>query len=160
MRYAVVVLLVLVVVSLVVIYALSQDDPDSSTTGANLPATLPATTVPPTEAPQEVALQQQVRDWVLTVDGVTQVLTLDIDVPGDEPPLIYAELEVGPGHNNTSIPNQLVAKVNEVLSISQYSDFVVIMNDGTQVTEYTLNLETGGWSETVLTGGSSSTPSD
>ncbi len=156
-----VIFLALVVAGLVAVNALSQNESESSGGGTNATSTLPPTDVPPTEAPQEVALQQQVRDWVQAVEGVTQVLTLDIDVPGDEPPLIYAELEVEPGFNTTSVPNQLVAKVSEILGASQYSDVVVIMNDGTLVTEYTLNLESGGWNETILTSSApSSTPSN
>jgi hypothetical protein len=106
--------------------------------------------VPPTEPPQEVDLQQQLKDWLMTVVGVTDVLSLDIDVPSDESPLVYAELNVSPGYNNTNIPDAIVAKANETLNTTQYSDFVVIINDETLVVEYSLDPETLVWNENVL----------
>jgi hypothetical protein len=148
--YVTVIFLVIIVVGVSAIYALSQEDTEPSSTESNLAATLSATNVPPTEAPQEVALQQQLRDWALTMEGVTQVSTLDIDIPENEPPLIYAELEVEAGYNNQSIPNLLITKVNEVLNVTQYSDVTVIINDGTQIIEYTLNPENNTWNQTVL----------
>ncbi len=156
-------LLGLLGVGIAAIYLLSQQETDSppadvgttADTSVTVTATSPATAVPPTEPPQEVALQQQLRDWLKTVVGVNDVLSLDIDVPGDEPPLIYVEISVSPGYNTTSIPDAFVAKVNETLNTTQYSDFVVIINDETQTVEYTFDSQNVVWSQTVLSGTSS-----
>ncbi len=151
-------LLGLLGVGIAAIYLLSQQETDSlpadvsTATDTNVTATSPATAVPPTEPPQEVALQQQLRDWLKTVVGVNDVLSLDIDVPGDEPPLIYVEISVSPGYNTTSIPDAFVAKVNETLNTTQYSDFVVIISDETQTVEYTFDSQNVVWSQTVLSG--------
>jgi hypothetical protein len=110
------------------------------------------TAVPPTEPPTEVAMQDQLRSWLAGVVGVTQVLSLDIDVPSDEAPLIYTEIDVDAGYNDTSIPDALVAKVNETLNTTQYSDFVVIMNDGAVTIEYDYDSQNATWSQTVLSG--------
>jgi hypothetical protein len=158
-------LLGLLGVGIAAIYLLSQQETDSlpadvgtaTDTSVNITATSPATAVPPTEPPQEVTLQQQLQDWLKTVVGVNDVLSLDIDVPGDEPPLIYVEISVSPGYNNTSIPDALVAKVNETLNTTQYSDFVVIINDESQTVEYTFDSQNVVWSQTVLSG---TAPSD
>ena len=109
-----------------------------------------ATVVPPTEPAQEVSLQQQLRDWFMTVEGVNDVLSLDIDVPNDEPPLVYAEIGVMPGYNDTRIPNMFVEKLMTIFDTPSYSDFVVIVNDGTQTVEYILDSETTTWQETAL----------
>ena len=68
----------------------------------------------------------------MTVEGVNDVLALDIDVPNDEPPLVYAEIGVMPGYNDTRIPNIFVEKLLTIFDTTSYSDFVVIVNDGTQ----------------------------
>ena len=143
--YVMVALIAFFGVLIAAIYVLSQQETDSPTATAPV-----ATQVPPTEPAQEVELQQQLRDWFMTVEGVNEVKSLDIDVPGDDSPLIYAELNVSPGYNNTSIPNAFVAKLNDTLNVTQYSDFVVIIDDGTQVVEYTLDLKNGVWNETLL----------
>lgn len=116
------------------------------------------TEVSPTENYEEVGLQQQVRDWFVTVEGVNNVLSLDIDVPGNEPPLVYAEIAVNPGFNDTRIPDILVQKLNDMLNTTQYSDLVVIINDGQQIVEYMLDLENSGWNQTELSAAMLPTP--
>jgi zona occludens toxin (predicted ATPase) len=159
--YLLVVLIGLVGVSIVAVYGLTRkatvsptETPgvmrtvaDSSVTAT---ATPPATAVPPTEPPKEVSLQQQLRDWLVTIGGVSKVSSLDIDVPDNEPPLVYAEIEVTPGYNDTRIPNIFVGKLNEALATTQYSDFVIIINDGAQVVEYDFDSKNVVWSETLL----------
>jgi hypothetical protein len=110
-----------------------------------------ATEVPPTEAAQEVGLQQQLRDWFVGVEGVSQVLTLDVDVPIGDPPLIYAEIVVSPGFNDTRIPDMFVQKLNETLNTTDYSDFVIIVNDELRVVEYRFDSESILWHQTELT---------
>jgi hypothetical protein len=153
-------LLGLLGVGVAAIYLLSQQETDSNPVdvgtaadmSVNITATSPATAVPPTEPPQEVALQQQLRDLLKTVVGVNDILSLDIDVPGDEPPLIYVEISVSPGYNNTNIPDAFVAKVNETLNTTQYSDLVVIISDESQTVEYTFDSQNLVWSRNVLSG--------
>jgi hypothetical protein len=110
------------------------------------------TAVPPTEPPTEVAMQDQLQSWLGSMVGVTQVLSLDIDVPSDEAPLVYAEIAVSEGYNDTNIPDALVAKMNETLNTTQYSDFAVIMNDGSATIEYDFDSQNATWSQTVLSG--------
>ena len=110
------------------------------------------TAIPPTEPPTEVAMQDQLQSWLASVVGVTQVVSLDIDVPSDEAPLVYVELAVSPGYNDTNIPNTLVAKMNVTLNTTQYSDFAVIMNDGSATIEYDYDSQSATWTQTVLSG--------
>jgi hypothetical protein len=167
--YLVAALMGLVGVSIVAVYGLTRKETVSPTetpgaihTVADSPvsttATPPATEVPPTEPPHEVSLQQQLSDWLVTVGGVTKVSSLDIDVPDNEPPLVYAEIEVTPGYNDTRIPNMFVGKLNEALATTQYSDFVIIINDGTQVVEYDFDSKNAVWSETLLADNSPAGP--
>jgi hypothetical protein len=151
----------LVIVVIAAIYLLSTRGNDSSPVGgggaatatnANTILTPQPTAIPPTEPPTEVAMQDQLRGWLGNVVGVTQVQSLDIDVPSDEPPLIYAEVDISEGYNDTSIPEAFVAEVNQALNTTQYSDFVVIMNDGTVTIEYDFDSQNGTWSQTVLSG--------
>jgi hypothetical protein len=148
-------------VSILAVYGLTRKETVSPTqtpgvlhtvadSSVSATATPPATEVPPTEPPKEVSLQQQLRDWFMTVGGVSKVSSLDIDVPNNEPPLVYAEIEVTPGYNDTRIPNIFVGKLNEALATTQYSDFVIIINDGTQVVEYDFDSKNTVWSETLL----------
>lgn len=109
-----------------------------------------ATQVPPTENPPEAGLQQQVREWFLTVEGVKEVMSLDIDLPDGEPPLVFAEIAVDAGYNNSHIPETLVQKLNEELNTTQYSDFMIILNDDAQIVEYVLHSDSVGWEQTVL----------
>jgi hypothetical protein len=113
------------------------------------------TEVPPTEDSHEVSLQQKLREWLTSVDGVTQVLSFDVDIPGDEPPLVYVELVVGSGYNDTKIPDQIVKKLNDELKTTQYSDFAVIVSDGSATTEYDYDSASSSWNQTQL----ASTPS-
>jgi hypothetical protein len=150
----------LLAVGIAVIYLLSAQGNDSSPVGggaatatnANTVLTPQPTAVPPTEPPTEVAMQDQLRSWLRSVVGVTQVLSLDIDVPSDEAPLVYAEIDVSEGYNDTNIPDALVAKMNETLNTTQYSDFAVIMNDGSATIEYDFDSQNATWSQTVLSG--------
>jgi hypothetical protein len=150
----------LLVVVIAAIYLLSTQGNDSSpvsggaATATNMDTILTPqpTAIPPTEPPTEVAMQDQLESWLAGVVGVTQVLSLDIDVPGNEAPLVYAELDVSAGYNDTNIPNALVAKMNETLNTTQYSDFAVIMNDGSATIEYDYDSQTATWSQTVLSG--------
>ena len=107
--------------------------------------TATATEIPPTEDSQEVNMQQQLRDWLATVEGVSQVLSFDVDIPGAEPPLVYVEVVVNSGFNNTKIPDQIVEKLNTVLNTTQYSDFTVIISDGSTTTEYDYDAASGLW---------------
>lgn len=144
--------LVLVVLGAVAVAVRGQSDDSgaSNDVAANTTVTPLATMVPPTEPPREVSIQTQLADWLMTVSGVEDVLSLDIDTSTDEPPLIYAELTVSPGFNNSGIPAEFAARVNDVLLTRQYSDFVIIMGDGQQIVEYALNFQTSTWDETVL----------
>jgi hypothetical protein len=110
------------------------------------------------ENPEEVGLQQQLRDWFITVDGVHNVLSLDVDVPDDSSPLIYAEIVVSPGYNDTRIPDIFVQKLNETLGTMQYSDFVIILNDNSQVVEYMFDSDNIVWHQTELGSASPSNP--
>ena len=112
--------------------------------------TVTATEIPPTENSQESSLQQQLRDWLATVEGVSQVLSFDVDIPGDEPPLVYVELLATAGHNDTHIPELLVQKLNETLNTTQYSDFLIIINDDQRVIEYRFNSVNNTWEQTEL----------
>ena len=116
------------------------------------------TEVLPTEDSQEVGLQQQLRDWFLTVDGVNRVSTLDVDVPGDHPPLVFAEIGVSPGYNDTRIPDVFVQKLNDALNTTQYSDFVIILNDELRIVEYMFDSENIVWHQTELAATTPSTP--
>jgi hypothetical protein len=150
----------LLAVGVAAIYLLSTQGDNSAplsggaatATGMDTILTPQPTAVPPTEPPTEVAMQDQLRSWLGNVVGVTQVLSLDIDIPGDEAPLVYTEIDIGAGYNDTNIPNALVAKVNETLNTTQYSDFVVIMNDGSATIEYDFESQNATWSQTVLSG--------
>jgi hypothetical protein len=150
----------LLVVIIAAVYLLSTQGNNSSpesggaATATNMDTILTPqpTAVPPTEPPTEVAMQDQSQSWLASVVGVTQVLSLDIDVPSDEAPLVYAEIDVSEGYNDTNIPNALVAKMNETLNTTQYSDFAVIMNDGSATIEYDFDSQNATWSQTVLSG--------
>jgi hypothetical protein len=127
---------------------------DSSTALAT-----PATETPVvTEDPQELTLQEQLESWLLDYEGVDNVISLDVDIPEDEPPLAYVELVVFPGNNNTTIPNAFKQHLTESLNTTSYSDFVVIMSDGQQVIEYILNLEDESWQQTPLVSSTPATP--
>jgi hypothetical protein len=150
----------LLAVGIGAIYLLSTQGDNSSPVGggaatatnADTILTPQPTAVPPTEPPTEVAMQDQLRGWLGNVVGVTQVLSLDVDVPSDEAPLVYAEVNISAGYNDTNIPDALVAKMNETLNTTQYSDFAVIMNDGTVTIEYDYDSQNATWSQTVLSG--------
>jgi hypothetical protein len=149
-----------VIVVIAAIYVLSTRGNDSSPVGggaatatnANTILTPQPTAIPPTEPPTEVAMQDQLRSWLGSVVGVTQVQSLDIDVPSDEAPMIYAEVDISAGYNDTGIPEAFVGEVNQALNTTQYSDFTVIMNDGTVTIEYDFDSQNGTWSQTVLSG--------
>lgn len=149
-----------VIVVIAGIYLLSTRGNDSSPVGggavtatnADTILTPQPTAIPPTEPPTEVAMQDRLRNWLGNVVGVTQVQSLDIDVPSDEPPLIYSEVDVSEGYNDTGIPDAFVAEVNQALGTTEYSDFVIIMNDGTVTIEYDYNSQNATWTQTVLSG--------
>lgn len=154
--------LVLAGAALATVYFLPPDDtlPTTdlydATSATSAPATdsivAPlATSIPPTEPSEEVAVQNQLRSWFATVSGVTNVHSLDIDMPADEPPLVYVEIDVRPGYNNQRLPETFVAKLNEVLGVTRYSDLVVIIDDGELMIEYTFDSENTVWHETLLT---------
>jgi len=117
-----------------------------------------ATPIPPTENSQEVTLQQKLRDWLAAVDGVSKVLSFDVDMPGDEPPLGYVELEVKSGYNDTKIPDKIVEKLKIELKTTQFSDLTVIMSDGSTTTEYDYDSKGNSWNQTVLS--STAVPAD
>jgi hypothetical protein len=117
-----------------------------------------ATEIPPTEDSQEVGLQEQLRDWFMTVDGVNNVLSLDVDVLSDGPPLVYAEIGVNPGYNDTRIPDIFMQKLNDSLNTTRYSDFVIIINDELRVVEYAFDSENIVWQQTELASTTPSTP--
>lgn len=112
--------------------------------------TATATEIPPTENSQEVSMQQQLREWLATVDGVSQVSSFDVDIPGDEAPLGYVEAVVKSGYNNTKIPDAIVEKLKTVLNTSQFSDLAVILSDGSKTTEYDYDSASGSWNQTEL----------
>ena len=119
----------------------------------------PATETPVvTEDPQELSLQEQLETWLLELEGVDSVISLDVDIPEGQPPLVYTELVVFPGNNNTAIPDAFIQHLNDSLDTTTYSDFVVIISDGQAVTEYILNIEDETWQETELTSSTLATP--
>jgi len=159
--YLMLTMLTLAGVGLAALYIASLDESAPSSASSNVAASAPtgttvrtaapqATQPPPPEPSQEVELQQQLRDWLVSTTGVTNVLSLDIDVPAGEAPLVYAEIEVSPGYNNTGIPEIFAARLNEALDVTQYSDLVVIIDDGVQTVEYTFDPEARAWNETLL----------
>ena len=127
-------------------------------TAVTVPATstvMPsATPIPPTEDSKEVSLQQRLRDWLASVEGVSQVLSFDVDIPGDEPPLGYVEVVVNSGYNDTKIPDQIAEKLKTELKTTEFSDLAVIMSDGSTTTEYDYDSKSSSWNQTEL----SSTP--
>jgi len=166
--YILITVVVILVVSGAVIYGLSQQKPaptqvveSTSVAAASTPsvsvtppaipsATATATPIPPTEDLKEVSLQQRLRDWLTDVSGVSQVLSFDVDIPGDEPPLAYVEVMVEQGYNDTHIPDKIVQKLNDELKTKQYSDFSIIMSDGSTTTEYAFDSKSSSWNQTVL----------
>ena len=165
--YILITVVIILGVSGLVIYGLSQQKPVAPTevTDSTAVAVAPtegvsatasvvpsatATPIPPTEDSHEVSLQQQLRDWLASVDGVTKVLSFDVDIPGDEPPLAYVEVVVNSGYNDTHIPDEVVQKLNSVLNTTQYSDFAIIMNDGSSTIEYAFDSKSNSWNQTVL----------
>jgi hypothetical protein len=160
-------IVIILVIGSLAIYRLKQQTPVSSTQGTDNTAVAAAPTeniavtlsivlnpteteIPPTEDSQEVSLQQKLRDWLTSVQGVTQVLSFDVDIPGDEPPLVYVELVVNSGYDDTKIPDLIVKKLNDELKTTKYSDFAVIMNDGSTTTEYDYDSAGSAWNQTVL----------
>src|SRR4051812_10438416 len=116
--YLLMVTVIILVIGGLAIYRLTQQTavPPTQITDNNAVAAVPTqsvsltpsivltpteTEVPPTEDSHEVSLQQKLREWLTSVDGVTQVLSFDVDIPGDEPPLVYVELVVNSGYNDT-----------------------------------------------------------
>lgn len=144
---------VIVGLGLVALYRMSIQNVADTTSGdasANALLGPAATIVRPTENPAEVDLQQELRDWFMTVDGVENVLSLDVDVPGDQPPLIFAEIVVADGFNDTRIPDTFMHRLNEALSTTHYSDFVIIVKDEMKAVEYGLDTESLSWHQTEL----------
>jgi hypothetical protein len=159
--YLVIAVVVILLLGILAVYGLSQRNPPLPTEVAqatslsvlatqSASATPTPTELPPTENPREVSLQQQLKDWLATVEGVNQVLTFDVDIPGDEPPLAYVEIAVKPGFTDTRIPDAVVQKLNEVLNTTEYSDFVIIMNDGQRAFEYTFDSKNKTWEQVEL----------
>jgi len=121
-----------------------------------MPSVTPtATALPPTENSHEVSLQQQLRDSLSTVQGVSKVLSFDIDLPDNEAPLAYVEVNVDSGFNDTHIPDKIVQKLNGVLNTTHYSDLTIIMNDVSSVVQYSFDSANKSWNPVVL----ASTPS-
>lgn len=154
--YMAIVLMGILVFGAVAVALLNRDDDESPGPSNAIPATAAATQestpLPPVEPTQEVALQQQLTAWFLTVAGVDSVSSLDVDVPADEPPLVYAEIAVSPGYNDSRIPETLIAHLKELLNTSQFSDVVVIIDDGAHMTEYTLDPASMVWNDNLLSG--------
>jgi hypothetical protein len=167
--YIPIAVVVILLVGGLVIYGLSQPKPvpptevvetarvaavstaSMSATPSAIPSVAPtATAIPPTEDLKEVSLQQKLRDWLASVDGVSQVLSFDVDIPGDEPPLAYVEVVVKQGYNDTNIPDKVVQKLNDELKTKEYSDFSIIMSDGSTTTEYAFDSKSSSWNQTVL----------
>jgi hypothetical protein len=172
--YALIALVVILVVGGFGIYRLSQQNavpstPTLESTSAAAVATATtesvtatptivlsptATDIPPTENGQEVTLQQKLREWLAAVKGVSKVLSFDVDIPGDEPPLGYVEVVVDSGFNDTNIPDQIAEKLKTELKTTEFSDLAVIMSDGSTTTEYDYDSKGSSWNQTQL----SSTP--
>lgn len=152
--------LVIAGVALAAVYFLSLDDTVPATGSDNAasaafasadstPAPVP-TSIPPTEPSEEIEVQDALQSWFATVAGVTNVRSLDIDVPAGEPPLVYAEIDVEPGYSGQQMAETFVTKLNEVLGVTRYSDLVIIIDDGAQVIEYTFDSDDTIWHETLL----------
>jgi hypothetical protein len=131
--------------------AVAATESSSATPSVVPSATVTATPIPPTEDSHEVTLQQQLRDWLGTVDGVSKVLSFDVDLPGDESPLGYVEIVVKSGSNDTHIPDKIVEKLKTELKTTQFTDLAVIMSDGSTTTEYDYDSKANTWNQTVLT---------
>jgi hypothetical protein len=116
------------------------------------------TDIPPTENGQEVTLQRRLHDWLATVEGVSKVLTFDVDMPGDEAPLGYVEMIVNSGFNDTKIPDLIAEKLKTELNSTQFSDLTVIMSDGSTTTEYDYVSKTSSWNQIELS--STAVPAD
>jgi hypothetical protein len=160
-RYVLIILPILIGLSILVFYGLPRREtvlpivvPEVtqviSVPTASVPPSSSPTEVRPTENTQEASLQEQLRDWFVTVEGVKNVLSLDVDVADGEPPLVYAEILVNAGGNDTRIPDRFVQKMNETLNTTQYSDFVIIINDETRIVEYAFDSEKIMWHQTEL----------
>jgi hypothetical protein len=121
---------------------------------ANPTIDLSPTDIPPTENGQEVSLQQKLRDWLATVEGVSKILTFDVDVPGDVLPLGYVEVVVNSGFIDTKIPGLIVEKLKTELNTTEFSDLTIILSDGSTTTEFNYDSKAGSWNQTEL----SSTP--
>ena len=131
----------------------TQDSTALTPTAFIVPSLVPSATptlIPPTEDLKEVSLQQRLRDWLSGVNGVDKVLSFDVDLPGNEPPLAYVEVVVKQGFNDTHIPDQIVQKLNDELKTKEYSDFSIIMSDGSTTTEYAFDSKNSVWNQTVL----------
>jgi hypothetical protein len=170
--YVLVAILVILGLSVLVIYRVSQQAPAAPNAAGvptvvgeatqivlavtAMPSLIPtATELPPTENSHEVSLQQQLRDWLSTVQGVSQVLSFDVDIPDNEAPLAYVEVNVESGYNDTHIPDEIVQKLNSVLNTTNYSDLTVIMNDVSSIVQYSFDSTVSTWNQVVL----ASTPS-
>jgi len=127
---------------------------ESATAAPTIVLSPTATDIPPTENGQEVTLQQSLREWLAAVKGVSKVLSFDVDIPGDEPPLGYVEVVVDSGFNDTNIPDQIAEKLKTELKTTEFSDLAVIMSDGSTTTEYDYDSKSSSWNQTQL----SSTP--
>jgi cytoskeletal protein RodZ len=131
----------------------TQDTVISTATAFIVPTIVPSATptaIPPTEDLKEVSLQQKLRDWLSGVNGVDHVLSFDVDMPGNEAPLAYVEVVVKQGYNDTHIPDQVLQKLDDELNTKDYSDFSIIMSDGSTTTEYDLDAKSHTWNQTVL----------
>ena len=130
---------------------------------AQVQASPVATNIPPTDViitpdAQELSLQEQVQLDLLNLEPVDTIITLDVDLPEGQPPLVYLEVVLQTGYNNIQTIDMIKQQLDSRLNTSQYSDFLLIASDGLRAVEYTLNVGTNTWIENQLLDVTPATP--